>query len=99
MRQPVIKPLVGCKIYPQSTLGIPYGPAGSTYMLDLLSILPMTPVGTLSARNSSSILWPWLYQQKLFQSRCIGPSGLLSELTQLYKELTRSLQMSARISK
>src|SRR6266702_7796466 len=99
MRQPAIKLPVGYKIYSQSILRIFYGLAGLIYILDPLSILPMTPVGTLSARNSNSILWPWLYQQKLFQSRCIGPSGLLSELTQLYKELTRSLQMSARISK
>src|SRR6266702_2438970 len=99
MRQPTTKPPVGCKIYPQSTLGIFYGPAGSIHTSDPCSILPTTPVGTLSARNSSSMLRPWLYQQKLFQLRRIGPSGLLNELTQPYGELTRSLQTNARTSK
>ena len=66
MRQPTIKPLVSYKIYPQNTLKIFYGPARLIYILDPLSISPITPVGTLLVRNSSSILQPWLYQQKLF---------------------------------
>src|SRR6266702_8484690 len=98
MRQPTTKLPVGCKIYLQSTLGIFYGPAGLTRILDLLSISPTTPVGTSSARNSSSILRLWLYQQKLFQLRRIGPSGLLSKLTQLYKKPTRLLQINIRTS-
>ena len=62
MRQPAIKLPVGCKIYPQNILGIFYGLARLIYTLDLLSILPTTLIGTLLVRNSSSMLWPWLYQ-------------------------------------
>ena len=43
-------------IYPQNILGIFYGPIRLIYTLDLLSILPITLVGTLLVRNSSSLL-------------------------------------------
>ena len=61
MRQPAIKPPVGYKMYPQSTLRTFYGPARLIYILDLLSISPIIPAGTLLARNFSSILQLWLY--------------------------------------
>ena len=66
MRQPAIKPPVSYKMYPQSILGTFYGSAKLTYILNLLSISPTTPVETSSARNSNSMPQLWLFQQKLF---------------------------------
>jgi hypothetical protein len=57
MRQPAIKPPVGYKIYPKNILRTFYGPTRLIYILDPLSILPTTPVGTLLVRNSNSTLW------------------------------------------
>ena len=56
MRQPVTKPPISYKIYLQSIFKTFYRPARLIYILDPLSILPTTLVGTLLARNSSSIL-------------------------------------------
>ena len=56
MRQPAIKLPINYKIYLQSTLRIFYGPIKLIYILDPLSISPITPVGILLVRNSNSIL-------------------------------------------
>ena len=56
MRQPAIKPLIGYKMYPQSTFRIFYGPTKLTYMLDFLSISPIILAGTSLTKNFSSIL-------------------------------------------
>jgi hypothetical protein len=61
MRQPAIKPPISYKTYPQSIYRTFYRPTRLIYMLDPLSISPTTLVGTLLARNSSSMPRPWLF--------------------------------------
>jgi hypothetical protein len=57
MRQPATKPPIGYKTYLQSIYRIFYGPIRLIRILDPLSILLTTLVGTLLVRNSSSMLW------------------------------------------
>ena len=61
MRQPVTKPPISYKIYLQSIFKTFYKPAKLIYILDPLSISPITLVGTLLVRNSSNILRLWLF--------------------------------------
>ena len=56
MRQPAIKLPIGYKMYPQSTLRIFYRPTRLIYILNPLSISPMTLVKTLLVRNFNSML-------------------------------------------